>query len=326
MSDIYQNTDNWWDEAASRRQRWVDEGKRIEIFPPDCELASALTAGALPFDSTHSDEGKLRVMFLHGLESSALGMKPMYLARWFRVCAPSMIPKRPFLTMRRVCAAIHAFHPHVIVGSSFGGAILLALLQHGEWRGPSILLAPALGLLTPYSLSLPSNLPAPIVLVHGSLDTIVPLAHSRALLNSVASESDAVFDCSGTDSVGSASEVLSRLASCNTSLLITKDVHPLQKLCCEDAESPSVPTLHMIIEAICGRTKDEDMSVWQPTEQSSGFVTALTVCSSILWQFPTHAISRRCCPTSNSEEEEKDLSRVSSEAAAMQDAEMKKKN
>jgi len=326
MTDVYKDwgDQKFWDELVERRKRWVEEGLKAEIFPPDCELASQESVGALPYGKIDDGDGKLRVMFLHGLESSAVGVKSLYLARWFRVCAPSMIPKRPFLTMNRVCAAIHAFRPHVIVGSSFGGAVLLSLLQHGEWSGPSILLAPALGLLAPYSLSLPAGLSAPIILVHGSRDTLVPPSHSRALYDSVSNDSKIIIDCSGKDHKETAAEVLSRVVSSQLSLLITDDDHPLKKLCCEDSESASVPTLRMLVEGVCQKTKDADGNGWCPAVESSGYLTALSVCATILWQFPTHAIARRCCPR-DKDNDQFDLSRVGAEASAMEQSEMAKK-
>ncbi len=39
--------------------------------------------------------------------------------------------------------AIETFRPHVVVGSSWGGAVAAELLLEGAWRGPTLLLAPA---------------------------------------------------------------------------------------------------------------------------------------------------------------------------------------
>ena len=81
------------------------------------------------------------------------------------------------------CVQVHAellpeFDPHVLVGSSFGGAVVLALLQRGIWRGPTLLLAPA-GLRR----GLPARLPGgvPVWIAHASADPIVPVQDSREL-------------------------------------------------------------------------------------------------------------------------------------------------
>jgi alpha/beta superfamily hydrolase len=66
----------------------------------------------------------------------------------------------------------------VIVGSSFGGAVAVALLQRGLWRGPTLLLAQAA-----LRYELPCELPSDVViwLVHGSRDEIVDPEDSRRL-------------------------------------------------------------------------------------------------------------------------------------------------
>lgn len=40
-------------------------------------------------------------------------------------------------------SAILEYKPHLIIASSWGGAIAYELLKHGIWRGPTILLCPA---------------------------------------------------------------------------------------------------------------------------------------------------------------------------------------
>jgi pimeloyl-ACP methyl ester carboxylesterase len=72
------------------------------------------------------------------------------------------------------------FGPDVVVGSSFGGAVAVALLQRAAWRGPTLLLAQAA-----LRMGLPAELPpgVPIWLVHAGGDAIVPLSDSQALAN-----------------------------------------------------------------------------------------------------------------------------------------------
>ena len=40
-------------------------------------------------------------------------------------------------------AALDEFRPDVLIGSSFGGAVAVALLNQGDWSGPTLLLAQA---------------------------------------------------------------------------------------------------------------------------------------------------------------------------------------
>jgi alpha/beta superfamily hydrolase len=81
------------------------------------------------------------------------------------------------------CVELHArvvqqFQPHVLVGSSFGGAVAVALLHRKAWSGPTVLLAPAV-----YHYDVPRFLPPgiPVWIVHGTRDTVVHIEDSRAL-------------------------------------------------------------------------------------------------------------------------------------------------
>lgn len=324
VRDVYRDWEDmeWWDESCVRRQQWIDAGAHVEITPTDSEVAHKPGGVPLDVNSTSSaDDGRVRVLFLHGLESSPLGTKPMCLAQTCRVCVPCLVPARPLLTMRRVCAALRAFRPHVVVGSSYGGAVLLALLQHGEWRGPAVALAPALGVLAPYSLWLPApSARAPLVVVHGARDSTVPPAHSRALARSV--RDSVVLDL--TTGSATAADVLERLSSAHTALLVTDDTHPVQRLCATEPESPAVPTLCALVAALAARTAGSDPAQWLPAQPSRGILTALAVCASIAWQLPVHALALRCCPDDTSASDKTtvgQLSRVCAEATAFKAAE-----
>ena len=113
---------------------------------------------------------RLRVQFAHGLEGSPQGAKARVLAEHFDARTPAM-DTADF----EACVALHAetvraFEPDVLVGSSFGGAVVAALLQRGLWRGPTLLLAQAA-----QRRGLPVRLPegVPIWLVHATDDDIV---------------------------------------------------------------------------------------------------------------------------------------------------------
>ena len=121
----------------------------------------------------------IRVHFIHGLEGSPSGSKARLLARHFEAVTPAM-DTSDF----EGCVAQHAAllaegrAPDVLVGSSFGGAVAVALLQRGHWSGPTLLLAQA-ALLH----GLPAELPpgVPVWVAHGSGDDLVPPSHGRRL-------------------------------------------------------------------------------------------------------------------------------------------------
>lgn len=121
---------------------------------------------------------ELRVQFAHGLESSPQGNKARLFAEHFDARTPAM-DTRDF----EGCIATHArmldsFRPHVLVGSSFGGAVAVALLMRGLYRGPTLLLAQAAARYLPHA-ALPADVP--VTLVHGRRDEVIPFADSEAL-------------------------------------------------------------------------------------------------------------------------------------------------
>ncbi len=125
----------------------------------------------------------LRVHFIHGMESSPQGDKARFFAAHFDATTPAMDTSDLEGSIATQAAALAAAaregrSPHVLVGSSFGGAIAVALLARGLHRGPTLLLAQAadkLGVHDP----LPEGVA--VTLVHGIHDDVVPIEDSRVL-------------------------------------------------------------------------------------------------------------------------------------------------
>jgi hypothetical protein len=78
--------------------------------------------------------GRLRVQLIHGLEGSPTGAKAQHLGRHFDLFTPAMDTRDFEGAIRTQADALAAFCPDVLVGSSFGGAVALALVQRGSWR------------------------------------------------------------------------------------------------------------------------------------------------------------------------------------------------
>lgn len=121
---------------------------------------------------------EIRVQFAHGLESSPRGNKARLLAGHFNALTPSMNTHDVESCIEVHARALQTFHPHVLVGSSFGGAVALALLVRGLFAGPTLLLAQA-GLRYFPGARLPAT--APVVLVHARGDDVVAFADSVQL-------------------------------------------------------------------------------------------------------------------------------------------------
>lgn len=120
----------------------------------------------------------LRVLFIHGLEGSPRGAKARYLAARFDAHTPAMDTSDLEGSIATQARAVRELAPDVVVGSSYGGAVAVALLARGAWRGPTVLLAPAAG-----RLDLGDALPegVTVTVVHASRDAIIPREDSEAL-------------------------------------------------------------------------------------------------------------------------------------------------
>ena len=83
------------------------------------------------------------MQFVHGLEGSPQGAKARLLADHFEALTPAMDTADFEASVSAQQRALEAFRPDVLVGSSFGGAVAVALLEREIWRGPTLLLAQA---------------------------------------------------------------------------------------------------------------------------------------------------------------------------------------
>ncbi|CAG8625826.1 429_t:CDS:2 [Paraglomus occultum] len=77
---------------------------------------------------------------------------------------------------------VQTFKPDVVIGSSYGGAIAVTMLQKGTWIGPTLLLAQAFAMYArndSAKLWLPKNIP--ITFIHGTKDAVVDIKGSQIL-------------------------------------------------------------------------------------------------------------------------------------------------
>ena len=136
------------------------------------------TSSPPPDDPTKTWSRPLAVHFIHGLDSSPTSSKAMYLDRWFDAETPAMDTSNFEGAVALHAARLAEQPPEVLVGSSCGGAVALALLQRGLHAGPTVLLAPA-----QRHYGLPDLVPdgVPVIIVHGTRDDVVSIEGSRAL-------------------------------------------------------------------------------------------------------------------------------------------------
>ena len=132
-----------------------------------------------------------KILMFHGKEGSPSGRKATYLKNNPKY--QSKVPAYPsnagqveevFPTCLEIAKHnLREFAPDLVIGSSFGGGILLKLITEGLWRGPSLFLAQA-GVRYKIANVLPPQVP--VVLVHGVDDKTIPLIDSQILADSSA--------------------------------------------------------------------------------------------------------------------------------------------
>jgi len=145
------------------------------------------------------------ILYLHGLESSPQGRKGTWLSERYKVRSPQL-DATDMIRLRdealagswswdpgdpRMRAALEVPYqqcvdaiqrdprPALVIGSSFGGGLLLELLHRGAWSGACLFLAQAGLRITPHQ-TLPRDVPA--ILIHGAYDDVIPCADSENLV------------------------------------------------------------------------------------------------------------------------------------------------
>lgn len=118
------------------------------------------------------------VVFLHGLESSPNGSKARYLSSRYKAFTPALSTGHFPTALAQARETIAQYQPSVVIGSSYGGALLLALVTEGSWKGPCVFIAQA-GVKFGVADVLPQGTRA--ILLHGTEDDVVPIEGSRQL-------------------------------------------------------------------------------------------------------------------------------------------------
>jgi alpha-beta hydrolase superfamily lysophospholipase len=119
----------------------------------------------------------MKVLFLHGWNSVPGGVKPTYLADHGHEVVNPALPDEDFeLAVRIAQAEFDRHQPDVVVGSSRGGAVALNI-DSGTAR--LVLLCPAWKKWGTAKVARPGT-----VILHAEADDVVPIAHSRELLES----------------------------------------------------------------------------------------------------------------------------------------------
>jgi hypothetical protein len=121
---------------------------------------------------------RLKVQFAHGLASSPYGNKARLFAEHFDALTPVMNTGDLESCVKVHEEALTTFRPDLLIGSSFGGAVVMRLLERRVWKGPALLLAQAARNYLP-GCRIPEGVR--VLLVHAPEDEVVDIEGSRAL-------------------------------------------------------------------------------------------------------------------------------------------------
>ncbi|EHQ52949.1 hypothetical protein ECTPHS_09677 [Ectothiorhodospira sp. PHS-1] len=118
----------------------------------------------------------MKILFLHGWQSRPGGLKPSYLlSRGHEVINPLLDDDDFEAAVDTAQSALEIHRPQVIVGSSRGGAVAMALNSH---RIPLVLLCPAWRLW-----GTADRVKAGTLILHSPADEVIPFTDSRYLVD-----------------------------------------------------------------------------------------------------------------------------------------------
>lgn len=131
--------------------------------------------GSEPHPGPLPQGGRLRILFLHGWQSTPGGVKPTYLAQHGHEVINPALPDDDFDAAVRIAQAEYdSGKPDAVVGSSRGGAVAMNI-NAGET--PLVLLCPAWKRWGTAITVRPNT-----VILHSQADETIPFADSQELL------------------------------------------------------------------------------------------------------------------------------------------------
>jgi hypothetical protein len=119
----------------------------------------------------------VKLLYIHGLEGGPQSKKAVWLSARFPTVTPLMDTSSFEGCVDQQAELIGAERPELVIGSSFGGAVAVTLLERGLWTGPTILLAQAAWKRG--HRALPEG--RKVWLVHGTRDDLIPFQDSERL-------------------------------------------------------------------------------------------------------------------------------------------------
>jgi alpha-beta hydrolase superfamily lysophospholipase len=149
----------------------------------------------------------MKILFLHGWQSVPGGVKPTYLAQHGHTVLNPKLPDDDFEAAVRIAQAEYdRHHPDVIVGSSRGGAVAMAL-DSGDI--PLVLLCPAWKRRGGVRTAKKST-----TILHSRADDVVPFADSEELVRSSGLPATALVEVGSDHRLADPEPLAAMLAAC----------------------------------------------------------------------------------------------------------------
>ena len=164
------------------------------------EAGFEVEAAQMPCNASHARKDPVTLALVAGAVLAVVAASVRFGAMGFLLAVVSLVllqssarrllVRRMFKRSVEVQRQMLRQHPiDVVVGSSFGGAVALELINSGAWKGPAVLLCPAHRLVATRGWMDVPTLPrdrGQVVVVHGRRDEVVPLFHSKELVQGTA--------------------------------------------------------------------------------------------------------------------------------------------
>jgi pimeloyl-ACP methyl ester carboxylesterase len=132
----------------------------------------------------------MKILFLHGWQSVPGGLKPTYLAsHGHEVINPRLDDEATARAVATAQAELDHHRPHVVVGSSRGGAVAMNI-STGDT--PLVLLCPAWR-----HWGSATTVPPGTQILHSRLDEVIPFADSDALIRNSGLSRESLIETGG---------------------------------------------------------------------------------------------------------------------------------
>jgi hypothetical protein len=159
-----------------------------------------------------SNNGRMKILFLHGWQSVPGGVKPTYLGKHGHEVVNPKLPDDDFAEAVRIAQVEFDKHqPAVVVGSSRGGAVAMNI-DSGDI--PVVLLCPAWKKYGTAKTIKPGT-----VILHSRADDVIPFADSEELVRNSGLPPDTLIEVGNDHRLAEAEPLQQMLEACERAVV-----------------------------------------------------------------------------------------------------------